>query len=129
MSVVFNLDTPRGQAPANPAKTITGEYLAKATRTYPAECRAEDAARWQRGELQIKPTAKLACEVFRVSYPRLKQAQARLEPNKHSRHHGNGMTPLSDQALERIVAETGVDRIWRVIDRLTAPELPLAAAE
>ena len=39
------------------------------------------------------------------------------------------MTPLSDQALERIVAETGVERVWRVIDRLTAPELPLAAAE
>jgi hypothetical protein len=36
---------------------------------------------------------------------------------------------LSDAAVERIVAEVGVDRIWRAIDKLTAPELPLAAAE
>ena len=113
-------------------KIITGQRLAKASVGYPALLRAEDAVRWQRGELQIKPTAKLAAAVFNVSYPRLKQAQARLEPRKHSKHHGlngGGMTPLSDQALERIVAETGVERVWRVIDRLTAPELPLAAAE
>ena len=40
-------------------KIITGQRLAKASVGYPALLRAEDAVRWQRGELQIKPTAKL----------------------------------------------------------------------
>ena len=66
-----------------PPKIVTGQRLAKASVGYPALLRAEDAVRWQRGELQIKPTAKLAAAVFNVSYPRLKQAQARLEPRKH----------------------------------------------
>lgn len=40
-----------------------------------------------------------------------------------------GGTALSEDAVERIVVEVGVDRIRRAIDRLTEPELPLVAAE
>jgi hypothetical protein len=36
---------------------------------------------------------------------------------------------LSDEVVERIVAEIGIDRIFRAADQLTAPELPLQAAE
>jgi hypothetical protein len=31
--------------------------------------------------------------------------------------------------IENIVREVGVDRVWRVVDKLTSPELPLVAAE
>ena len=36
---------------------------------------------------------------------------------------------LSDECVEHFVAAVGMDRILRALDRLTAPELPLAAAE
>jgi hypothetical protein len=36
---------------------------------------------------------------------------------------------LSDDAVERIVSEIGVDRFWRAVDMLTQPQPPLVAAE
>jgi hypothetical protein len=36
---------------------------------------------------------------------------------------------LTDAELAVLVAEVGVERIWRALDRLTQPELPLVAAE
>ena len=42
---------------------------------------------------------------------------------------GNGTPTLSDECVEHFVAAVGMDRILRALDRLTAPELPLAAAE
>jgi len=36
---------------------------------------------------------------------------------------------LTDDEVKSIVAEIGVERIWRIVDKLTAPELPLVAAE
>jgi hypothetical protein len=36
---------------------------------------------------------------------------------------------LSDADLEQLVTEVGIDRVWRVLDRLTQPQLPLQAAE
>jgi hypothetical protein len=41
----------------------------------------------------------------------------------------SGNDTLSDECVEHFVDEVGVDRIWRALDRLTAPEMPLAAAE
>jgi hypothetical protein len=118
-----------GQAP-KPPKVVTGERLAKSSSGYPPWARAEDAARWLRdeGEIRVKPTARLACTVFNVSYPRLKQGQARLSCDKHH-VNGNGAAPaLSDDVVERIVTEVGVERIWRVVEKLTQPELPLSPA-
>jgi hypothetical protein len=123
-----NLSGALPQALTKPVKTITGLYLAKATRKYPAWRRAKDAVGWLKGEVVIVPTAKLACSVFSVSYPRLKQAQAQLDRNKHH-GNGNGAPALSDEVVERIVAEVGVERIWRVVEKLTQPQLPLQAAE
>jgi hypothetical protein len=126
---LVSLTAPLGQVLAEPTG---GQFLAKATSAYPAWRRAEDAVRWLRGELQIKPTIKLAAEVFRVSHPRIKQAQARIEQrerNKRYASNGNGTTTLSDSALERLVAEVGIDRVWRAVDKLTQPQLPLQAAE
>jgi hypothetical protein len=36
---------------------------------------------------------------------------------------------LSDAVIEHMVSEIGPDRILHALDRVTAPELPLAAAE
>jgi hypothetical protein len=123
------------QAPAKPTKTVTGQRLAKASSGYPWWVRAEDAARWLKGEVAIKPTAKLACAVFNVSYPRLKDAQERLDLNQHyfDEKHGNGngtsAAALSDAVIENVVLEIGPDRILAALDRVTAPELPLQAAQ
>lgn len=123
-----------GQAPVGKTvKTVTGQYLAKATtKGYPAWQRAEDAARWQRGELTIKPTAKLAANVFGVNARQMSAARERLERQERGKRFGanGGSVPgLSDDAVERIVIEIGPDRIWRAVDKITQPELPLVAAE
>ena len=36
---------------------------------------------------------------------------------------------LTDADLDRLIAEIGIDRIWRVVEKLTQPQLPLVAAE
>jgi hypothetical protein len=115
-------------------KIVTGQRLAKSSCGYPWWARAEDAARWLKGEVVIAPTAKLACEVFRISYPRLKRARALLAVLERSKHHVdekhvNGTTVLSDAVIDGIVAEVGHDRIFAALDRATQPQLPLQAAE
>ena len=79
----------------------------------------------------IKPTAKLAADVFGVDARRMAEARKRFEQRERAKRHLNGgsVPGLSDDAVERIVAEVGVDRIWRAVDRLTQPQLPLQAAE
>jgi hypothetical protein len=67
-----------GQAPAGKTvKTVTGQFIAKATVNYGSWQRAEGAVRWLRGELQIKPTVKQAAEIFRVNAPLMKAARER----------------------------------------------------
>jgi hypothetical protein len=109
---------PIGQVPAKPT-VISGLHIAKASRSYPKGERARDAAAWVRGGLVIHPTITLAATVFGVSPV---QVRAQLGPRAKPR-------PLTDAALERLVAAIGIDRIWRVIDKLTQPQLPLSAAE
>jgi hypothetical protein len=119
-------------APRAVIKAITGQFLARATVNYPAHHRARDAARWLRGELTIKPTVKLAAETFGVSVPLVAEARddlARDEQRKRFGGNGNSITTLSDDAIERIVREVGVDRIWCAVEKLTQPQLPLVAAE
>jgi len=120
-----------GQAPAGKtAKTITGQYLAKATVNYPARRRAEDAARWLRGQVTIKPTVKLAAETFGVSVPLVAEARDLLEQQERAKRHGNGgATTLSDDAVDRIVVKVGPERVMCSLDRITQPELPFAAAD
>jgi hypothetical protein len=112
-------------------KIVTGERIAKSSCGYLPQVRAEDAARWLRGEVVVRPTTKMACAVFGISYPRLRQAQKRLARLERSKHHinGNGSAVLPDAVIDGIVAEVGHDRIFAALDRVTAPELPLAAAE
>lgn len=123
----INHQATNGKSPAG--KTVTGEYIAKASRHYSSRQRAVDAARWIRGQLQIKPTLKLAAKTFGVSIPLVAAARERLEQQDKHRANGNGTTTLSDSAVENIVAEVGVDRVWRAIEKLTQPQLPLVAAE
>jgi hypothetical protein len=108
---------------------VTGQFIARATVNYAAQQRAADAARWLRGELSIKPTVALAARTFGVSVPLVVAARERCERRQRARRFNGGITTLSDSAIEGIVREVGVDRIWRAVDRLTQPELPLVAAE
>jgi hypothetical protein len=118
--------TSNGQAPA--IKTVTGQYIAKATISYPPRQRAEDAVRWLCGQLTVKPTVKLAAETFGVSAPLVAEARKRFEQRERAKRFNGGTTTLSDSAIEGIVREVGVDRIWRAVDKLTSPELPLGVA-
>jgi hypothetical protein len=120
--------TTNGQAPAT--KAVTGQYLARATVNYPPRRRAEDAVRWLRGQVIIKPTVKLAAKTFGVSVPLVAQARDRLERRARAKHHGNGgTTALSNDAVDHIVAEIGPERVMCSLDRITQPQLPLVAAE
>jgi hypothetical protein len=117
-------------------KTVTGQCLAKSSVGYPLWARAEDAARWLSGEVVVRPTAKMACQIFRVSYPTLKHAQTLIWQNRPRvrRVNGNGNgsgapSLISDDALDRLVAAIGADRVLAAIDRATQPSLPFVAAE
>jgi hypothetical protein len=83
------------------------------------------AAKWPSSRL------KLAAKTFRVSTPLVARARERLErvEQRKQRHLNGGSAPtLSDSAVENIVRELGVERIWRAIEKLTQPELPFMAA-
>ena len=123
MKPLFSVPPSSGQGHVTPI--VTGQHIAKATVNYAPRQRATDAARWLRGELSIKPTVALAARTFGVSVPLIAEARERLE----QRERAKCRTVLSDNAIERIVREVGVERIWRAVDKLTSPELPLVAAE
>jgi hypothetical protein len=109
--------------------TVGGQYIAKATVNYPPWQRARDAARWLRGQLRIEPTVKLAARTFGVSEPLVREARELLEQEERSKRRNNGRTLfLSDSAVDNIVREVGIERIWASVDRLTQPSLPFAGA-
>jgi hypothetical protein len=120
-----NLQTNGAQA----VKTVTGQYLAKAV-NYPPRRRAADAAGWLCGQVTIKPTVKLAAEVFGVSVPLVAAAHL-WSPRRASglNSESAAITTLSDDAIDRIVAEVGPERVMCSLDRFTQPQLPLVAAE
>ena len=124
--------TTNGQAPAGKTvKTVTGRFIAKATVNYASWHRAEDAVRWLKGELQIKPTAKLAAETFRVNAQQVKEARERLERRERGKRQGYFDTPVLSPTTRSstLLGGVGPERILRVIDKLTEPALPLVAAE
>jgi hypothetical protein len=110
-----------------PGKIVSSQYLVKAFR-YPKWKRALGAAAWIRGEISVTPTLKLAACVFGVSVPRVKAALERCAKH-HAAGTGGDSYPISDAALDRLVAEIGPDRILGALDRVTQPQLPLQAAE
>jgi hypothetical protein len=143
LASILNQPTPTKQAAVN---VISSLHLAKAFRSYPKWRRALYAAGWVRGEVIVTPTIELAASVFGISPPLVK-AQLEREyvrdcdqghvldrdhrrPARAGQPQGNGSaSDLSDDAIDRLVAEVGVDRIWRALDKLTQPQLPLQAAE
>ena len=122
------LTVPKVQTPARRPKTVTGQRIAKSSTRYPWWVRAENAALWLRGEVEVVRTAKMACAVFAISYPRLKKVQARLDRNKHGNGNGTGTMVLSDAVIDNMIMEIGPDRILAALDRVTQPQLPLEPA-
>jgi hypothetical protein len=116
-----------GQAPARPIKIVSSLHLAKAFR-YPKWKRGHDAAGWIRGEVAVTPTLKLAASVFGVSPPLVK-AQLDRRAKHHANDNSDASYPMTDDALDRLGAAIGADRVLAAIDRGTQPQLPLAAAE
>jgi hypothetical protein len=117
---LFNASPVTGQGPQK--KTISAQFVAKATTSYPRSQRADDAAQWLRGKAEIIPTLKLAAETFGVQPAEVKAACRRLERRNRP--------DLSDDVVERIVIEIGPERVLKAVDRLTEPPLPfLVAAE
>jgi len=123
MMPLFSVPPSNGQG--SQKKAIRGQFIARATISYPRNCRAEDAAQWLRGKVEVVPTLKLAAETFGVQPAEVTAARQRLEQRERAKH----FAVLSDNAIERIVCEVGVDRVFRAVDKLTSPELPLVAAE
>jgi hypothetical protein len=125
-SLVSRAATNGGQAPAIPI--VTGQHIAKATVTYGPQQRADDAARWLRGELSIKPTVALAARTFGVSVPLVVEAREQHERRQRAKRCNGGIAVLSDSVLENMIRAVGVDRIWHAVDKLTEPQLPLMTA-
>ena len=111
-------------------RIVSAQHIAKASVRYSKWQRAKDAAHWLEGAVQVRPTLTLSAEVFGISVPSVIRARKRIAQAQQGKRHGNGgTTPLSDFAVENIVREVGVDRIWRAVDKITQPKLPLVAAE
>jgi hypothetical protein len=99
----------------------------------------DDRLRLAHGELKL-------ARVFRDYQQRLAEQRAQREQAERAaqeqaereaveaarervkRFANGGVSTLSDDAVERIVVEVGVDRIWRVVDKITQPQLPLMTA-
>jgi len=130
MKPLFSVSPSNGQGPqkkaipAKPIKILSGLHLGKVRRCA-KRGRAQDAAGWILGEVVIiDPTIKLAASLFGISAALVRE-QLQLRAKHHADGNSNGIT---DDVVERIVAEIGVERIWCAVDKLTSPELPLVAA-
>jgi hypothetical protein len=126
MQRLLSVPPANGQAPAT--AIVTGQHIAKARVNYAPQQRAADAARWLRGELSIKPTVALAARTFRVSVPLVAEARERHERRQHPKRFNGDITTLSDSAIDSIVREVGVERVWAAVERATQPPLPFMTA-
>jgi hypothetical protein len=69
------------------------------------------------------------------SVPLIVEALRRLGEWRNNNGNGNGaavpvISPaISDSDIDHFIATAGPDRVWAALDRWTAPELPLVAAE
>jgi hypothetical protein len=57
-----------------------------------------------------------------------KPRKATRQPNRRRLLYRRADT-FTDADLDALVAEIGIDRIWRAVEKLTQPQLPLQAAE
>jgi hypothetical protein len=124
MKPSFSVPPANGQGPRK--KAIPGQFIARATTSYPRNCRAEDAAQWLRGKAEVVPTLKLAAATFHVQPAEVMAARKRLE--QRERANAAFRVGLSDDAVERIVVEIGPERVLKVVDKLTEPPLPVVLA-
>jgi hypothetical protein len=114
------LDKTHYPAPAVPSiSTISGQTIAKSD--WEPRVRADLAARWKLGLIEVEPTTKLAATVFGVSVPLVNEAIEDLEA------HGVTAIPSIDSTWASMSdgeRDAFVDRhmlsIWDSIERVTA---------
>ena len=130
LKCVSNLPPFGGQAATETPKLLRGRWIAQASTGYPTWQRILDAAAWVRGELTIQPpTLALAARIWGVSSTAVANELSRDIGGKRFRAIlGSNSASLSDDAVMRIVAEVGVERVWRAVDKLTQPPLPFVTA-
>jgi hypothetical protein len=127
MKSLSSVPPANGQGPQK--KAIPGQFIAKATTSYPRHCRAEDAAQWMRGKVEVAPTLRLAATTFGVRPAEVKAARERLEQSERKRVGNGNNAILSDSAVENTIREIGILRVWYAVKKLTSPKLSLVAAE
>ena len=126
---LFTVPPAAFQSPASVVRTISGQSIAKTPWWRgDARKRARLAAEWRTGTLTVKPTVKLASEVFRVSEQLVRQATAKLQ-NGAAALNGTPVLPvnpvesiwwtgLTEPERDEFV-RAHFDSIWASVERLT----------
>jgi hypothetical protein len=100
--------------PTASIETITGQAIAK-TRRWSQRARANFAARWKLGLINVAPSTKLAAETFGVSVRLVMEEIAYLEAHPPK---SNGTGSERDK-LDAFVRENLLE-VWAAIERVTA---------
>jgi hypothetical protein len=99
--------------------TITGQSISKSS--WNPRRRADLAARWKLGAVQVDPTTKLAAMVFGVSVPLVNEAIGDLEARgvKTISPIDSLWTGMTDRERDTLVRRHLL-QVWDVVDRVTA---------
>jgi hypothetical protein len=99
---------------------MSGRELARELKEAGSKQRAMLAAEIAAGRLVVTPLpVSWANRICNANQRKAKRARAVLAAGKPQ--------PASDDRLDRLLAELGVERVFASLDRITQPSLPLAA--
>jgi len=125
MTDLFTVSSAVFQSPTSSVPIVGGHSIAKAQ--WGPHKRARLAAQWKTGTINVKPTVKLASEVFRVSEQLIRQAIAEVPrcavPNGTPVMPVNQVesiwwTGLTEPQHDEFV-RAHFDSIWASVERLT----------
>jgi hypothetical protein len=99
--------------PTIPARRISGHTIAK-SRWSPQQ-RAQIAAQWRRGQVQIAPTTRLAADVFGVSVQLVNAAIAKTTAAPSLTTQTISIPESERAAVARALGE---DQLWKLLEVL-----------
>jgi hypothetical protein len=82
---------------------------------------------WRDGQLVIRPNLANAAHIFGISRPSLYAVMN--GGDRQMARADNVAAQIDDDAVTRIIEALGPARVLHIVDKLTAPELSLEAAE